>query len=76
MVVHAERKAREANSSGEEVELEEAVILVGRARPEVAGVGQGTPATVEAIGIAGVSEGGRRGSGSVGLTEPDRFGPG
>ena len=58
------------------VEEEEASLLAAESWLEMAGAGQGTPATVEAIGVAGAGEGGRRGSGSVDLTEPDRFGPG
>ena len=58
------------------VEEEEASLLAAESWLEMAGAGQGTLATVEAIGIAGASEGGRRGSGSLGLTEPDRFRPG
>ena len=57
MVARAKRKALEADSSGEEVELEEAVSLLGRARPVVAGVGQGTPAMVKATVVAGASAG-------------------
>lgn len=48
MVARARGRTLGVDSAGEEVEREEASILVARARAEAVGSGRGVPATVEA----------------------------
>ena len=47
------------DSLGRRVELKEVSVLVGGARPEVAGNGQGSPATARATRCRGSEVGGR-----------------